>query len=195
MKSIVLPFSGFYENPIMESIDYLFEEGDPDNYDPKLYEKIDWTKAQFNLAKVYTEGFTDQLNALLDDLDIKGQIHLEFDEMLSPKFYNFETDRIFARITDRSIEILYENTNEASLRDMIRKTFTSYDGFSSFYPNDRDEWPESPLFWDHNQLSTLLEAFLMQETEGSYEFEQSVWEDRHEDIEEAIMSTLPEVMN
>lgn len=41
----------------------------------------------------------------------------------------------------------------------IKKRFTSYDGFISFYSNRIEDWLDKPLTeWDHNELGTLLYA-------------------------------------
>ena len=48
-----------------------------------------------------------------------------------------------------------------TLESVIKANFTSYDGFSSFYPNDLETWLEKPLSeWDYNELGTLLGAVM-----------------------------------
>ncbi|MFM0341159.1 hypothetical protein [Paraburkholderia fungorum] len=84
--------------------------------------------------------------------------------MVSPREYNFETDRIFAYINRSSVRELYHRVDGAVLADMIRVRHTSCSGFISFYPNDLDDWKAKPLKdWDHNELGTLLLAVMKQQ--------------------------------
>jgi hypothetical protein len=64
-------------------------------------------------------------------------------EMVSPKYYNFSTDKLYADVeladdwTDAVREFMVENADW--LRDRIKKDWTSYDGFMSFMSNNFDD--------------------------------------------------------
>jgi hypothetical protein len=89
---------------------------------------------------------------------------LTFEEMTSPRFYNFETDRLFCTISARTVKTLFRMSkaeNHTRLGAEIKERCTSYDGFHSFYPNDLQTWLTKPLAeWDENELGTLLRALL-----------------------------------
>ena len=83
--------------------------------------------------------------------------------MTSPKYYNFETDRVFAYMPETTFKHILANYKTETLKKRIEDKFTSYDGFWSHYSNDLDTWLEDEPIedWDHNQLATLFEAFLL----------------------------------
>lgn len=89
---------------------------------------------------------------------------LEAEEMTSPREYNFETDRIFARmplVMAREMFARSKREGHKALAGIIRDRFTSCSGFVSSYSNDIAEWLEKPLAsWDHNEVGTLLLAAL-----------------------------------
>ncbi|MDE3023040.1 MAG: hypothetical protein KGI54_14525 [Pseudomonadota bacterium] len=91
-------------------------------------------------------------------------IGLTFESMDSPREYNFTTDRIYASVPVFVLRKLFKRSREEKHRTLaavIKKRFTSYDGFYSFYSNDLGDWLNRPLAeWDHNELGTLLIAAL-----------------------------------
>ena len=96
--------------------------------------------------------------------EVGFDLGLTFDEMVSPREYNFTTDRIFMSIPRNSVAKLFRISraeNHTKLREAIKDRFTSYDGFRSFYSNDLNDWLRKPLSsWDHNEIGTLLAALV-----------------------------------
>jgi len=92
-------------------------------------------------------------------------------EMTSPKYYNFSTDRVFARVSETAIRSCYNLFAEGKgcphspfhiLEKLIKESFTSRDGFRSHYSNKLADWLAKPLNeWDHNEVMTLLVATLV----------------------------------
>ena len=130
---IVLPFSGFYESP----------------WEPNLKNHEDYSKWRLEFCKGYTEALNDLLKEENLDLDLK------FESLDSPKFYNFETDRIFATL---DIDPLVDRPWTAhTMQTWCQKRHLSRPGFISHYDPDHQTWgPVST--WDHNQLLTALLA-------------------------------------
>ena len=91
--------------------------------------------------------------------------------MSSPREYNFTTDRVFADIPLARAYLLFRKTREdGSLTEYAQQRFTSYDGFSSYYSPDWKTW--GPFReWDHNQLGTVLAAFLNSDSDEFREWE------------------------
>lgn len=91
-------------------------------------------------------------------------LRLAIEEMTSPRKYNFETDRIFARIPTAIVKFLFwglAREKHSTLARMIKDRFTSCSGFISNYSTDLADWIEDPVSgWDHNQVGTLLLAAL-----------------------------------
>lgn len=166
IRQTTLPFSGFYHSSHSEILDSalhcMFADdtgGSNIELTDRAFTNIDWLSVHEGYAKLYVENFaaTFKLNTLA------------FTDLVSPKFYNYETDRLFCEISLDEVASIYENVDRNRLREVIRKTFlrvnasTSCDGYISFYPNDLYKWPHDLAEWDHNHIGTLIHAFAIQE--------------------------------
>lgn len=87
-------------------------------------------------------------------------LRLTFAAMESPKYYNFETDRVFANIPCSVINKLWaisKADEHATLSLVAKDRHSSRSGFISHYESDWRDW--GPVAqWDINQLETLLIA-------------------------------------
>jgi hypothetical protein len=185
MLSVNIPFSGFYYSlwsqsvydELQQVVDYAKEDADylartlaplagvPAGDIPwdELREALDdcatYRRAYEHLAEAYAEEFASWLADTLG----RSAVAFEWEEMVSPRYYNFETDRLFARFSLTDLQTVYDRLRADApelLDDTIRARHTSYDGFHSFYSNAADEWHEKPLDeWDHNELGTLVRAW------------------------------------
>ena len=120
---------------------------------------IDYSYAHAGQAKAYCEAWCEQF---IEETGIK--LEYDYETYVSPKYYNFESDRAFVYMTDASIKALYKASRlnkHVKLGERIKREFTSRDGFISGYSNDVNEWIVKPVMeWDHNELGTLLLAVL-----------------------------------
>lgn len=157
-----IPFSGFYESlhdgNLDSGLEMIFsdESGHEfrgSNILERANDAVNWGAVHEAYAKGYAEAFAHHIG-------ING---LEFDELNSPREYNFTTDRIFVYIPKDEIAQIHRETMEdtnrkAILEKLIKDKFTSRSGFMSFYDNDLTDWPADVSEWDHNQVGTLIEA-------------------------------------
>lgn len=160
-----IPFAGFYctlhEDEIDQTFVRMFED---DNGNPapgfitdKARDAVSWSFVYHAYAKDYAASF-------LHWLGMGGK----FESMESPRYYNFETDRIFVELTGADIARAWHNTDRGIFTRHCRERFTSRGGFISSYDPDWKTW--GPLStWDHNQIGTLIGAFA--ETEQGGEFD------------------------
>lgn len=166
LKDIQIPFCGFYESEASAMIDDELESvfdysdgGGRSNIPDAVYYKADYKKAEIELVKAYVEAFEAQYEAETGIL-----LGLEFDEMTSPREYNFSTDRVFCKLPMESVELLFKESEKDSHKELakeIKEHCTSYSGFISFYSNNLADWLEKPIVdWDHNELKILLQAVL-----------------------------------
>lgn len=177
--SINIPFAGFYESLYSGEIDsvaereaeYFANERQDEDGVPKelrlterefadiLFDATDYNAAYQQIAKLYVEGFNEVAS---EELGI--ELGLVYEEMTSPKYYNFETDRLFANVSMETLQALFDmsaSDNHLRLILCIKERHTSYDGFHSHYTNRVSEWLEKPLEdWDHNEVSTLLRSLI-----------------------------------
>jgi len=165
-SEIRIPFQGFYDSWLSDHIDHHLErDADYNGIEiDVLQDNLDYGATREAYIRAYAEAFFTWLESETDgalSLPDGWQVH---PEMVSPQYYNFETDKIFARVPDELKKALYEYVmqNEAVLRDMITAQHQSRDGFASFYADDLDEWLEDCngdiTALDHNQMHTLLLA-------------------------------------
>lgn len=157
MKTILLPFDGFYESNSLHIVtDFMLGERfiDDDGFVELSQGKI--KKAFLDYGKV----FTDQLSVWIKD-NIGLDINLEFKEIVSPKFYNFTTDRLYAEIDNDSIATLYNAVSTYFLDKEIKDLFTPCSGFIPYYSNDINHWINKGVNdYDENELGVLLGALL-----------------------------------
>lgn len=205
---IELPFGGFYESIHDSNIDDAIEGGF--NYDYDLQDEkeiteevsdsifmadVDWQSIRIEYCEAYTNAFAD-----------KYGLTLTFDEMTSPREYNFATDRIFCQVPRTQIDDIRKSVEKhKDWQQYIKDNFTSYDGFWSNYENDNthDDWTRETLdecqysvvlkFWlDNISDETGSEGWNMDEYYLTNDFEMCGWGsviEAHETIEAYLIET------
>lgn len=181
-----IPFDGFYESKWSGLMDnavemFVYNENErqeshyykDDGYiaDERLrvdsgefaWEFLNYADAYQEIAFDYAESFGMKLDEWSKEIDLNAPAcGIKFKLMTSPRFYNFETDRIFTEISEDFVNWMFKVSEagvHANLRKVIKERFTSRDGFISGYDNTLDEWLEKPLTdWDHNEIETLMLA-------------------------------------
>jgi hypothetical protein len=190
LVSVHIPHSGFAHGSIWETavddailafVDYVIEdrqyleatfdglahvpteEIDFDRLREAVFEAMDYRRAYEHLAREYVAELADWLS---DTLDM--EVLAEFEEVVSPRYYNFETDRVFAKISLSAMQeiarrLAADPIGRAALRDTIRERHTSRDGFASWYSGNPDsaDWHKPVADMDHNELGTLLRAWVL----------------------------------
>jgi hypothetical protein len=155
---VQIPFAGFYGGMHDESLDHAFNlimsdrasgcELAPDKLFSLAFGAVSWGDVYRAYARDYAASF-------MHEHELTGH----FVAMESPKYYNFETDRVFVSIDRPSLAKIIRKTDPALLSRVATDRHTSRSGFVSFYTPDWKAWgPVSS--WDHNQLETLLLAYL-----------------------------------
>lgn len=203
---IQIPFSGFYESKWSQEIDYIeeneteyfetdrqAEDGvakelrlDAREYGEILNRRTSYSDAYRQIAKDYADAFNDWFK---DECDL--DLGLTYESMSSPREYNFTTDRIFAHIPMTAVRALFDRSvgdNHKRLAEIIKRRFTSYDGFISHYRNNLADWLAKDVAdWDHNELETLLLA-VMPESDRNYEWD--ILEGMNEKIYSALSNAV-----
>lgn len=166
-----VPFPGFYcswldyglNQELEKAAEHLEEEHDVDvsKAADRIFEHTDWRKAHQHLTQTYLRELIDLAAAYGDETNLGN---LTFVKLDSPRFYNFETDRLFAEIEFDFVRHMLATVNSQDLEDRIKEKFTSRSGFVSFYSNDINQWITKDLIhWDINEVGTLFEVYLEQE--------------------------------
>lgn len=155
-----VPFSGFYSSfhdaCLDATLGSMFSDRETGCYPNKdlldaAYGAVMWGHVHHQYASHYCQEFAHEY-----------KLSLSFESLQSPKYYNFETDRILATIDEDEVRRLFEEVDPDDLTAIAKERFTSCDGFISFYDPDWHTWG-GVLEWDCNQVGTLLLAWLRKE--------------------------------
>ena len=151
-------FPGFYNSFLSERIEEEIERAVDYTADneglsqEEVEDKFSYPKAREAMSKAWVNAFSAETG-----------IALEFAELISPKEYNFQTDRLLVKIPHAEILRMASETDPSHLIDTVTERHSSYDGFASFYSSDYEEgaeWQKPVLEWDANQLETLMIAYI-----------------------------------
>ena len=123
IKTYLPVFTGFYGSHFLEP--YMDEEDEGNG--------IDWE----NYLKALSKSFCDIIEDELSDFVSM----IKFEELISPRFYNYTNDSINCEIdvnVDKVNNYLKENTLQFT--EYLKENYTSYDGFISSYSTDINDW-------------------------------------------------------
>lgn len=149
--SFELPFfPGFYESSLYSSdTEYWAIKEEVEYYTRDLreehpeYQGITEDDLEFDY-KAYEKDVMDAFIVAFKDAAPNIVESVEFDELVSPKYYNFSTDRLFCWVTFsedwKAVMRKFMDDNYDLLKNHIREVWSSRDGFWSFTSNDVDEW-------------------------------------------------------
>lgn len=189
-QTIQIPFDGFYESVsdhlIDNVVDMAFDyegTGMPDIPDDFW---IKWNSKGVCVA--YANLYVSMFNVWINE-ELGVDITLSFGKIVSPQFYNFETDRIFCTISEDDVEKLFAVTAYKDLEEVALERHSQRSGFVSFYSPDlkKAPWIYDVSCWDSVQLQTLLMAAmkshgleldvwgLMESCSGSGDLDNVVW--------------------
>ena len=177
---IQLPFSGFYEsihnmyidNHIESELDYLeselgYTDEQLDIIKDKFY-MLDYAPIRKAICghyiKAYNAVFYDEYNIHLD---------LEYSRLISPQFYNFETDRLHALIDESIYNEVTTLINSEDFKIMLKDKFKQRSGFTPFQSTlDAINEGDNVLF-----SAELLEQLLSEEKViNDYQYTDNVFE-------------------
>lgn len=148
---IRLPFfCGFYESPLYNS-DILYWETTEDDmeywrerFDDETLTAddldIDFPRFKEECAKAYIEVFFNNADCP------KFIKNMKFSEIVSPLYYNYETDKIYVNVEFeddwRDKVKTFMDENKEWLTERIKEEWSSRDGFCSFMDNTYEGWYE-----------------------------------------------------
>lgn len=174
--SFNIPFAGFYGSHYSHEIDQQeerhceYQEEDHELEHPKHlrltaaeHAEILFRHTSYDIAyQAIAREYAAQFDAVASEV-LGFPLKLEFEEMTSPREYNFETDRLFCTAPIKTLAKLWAISradDHKTLSAVIKRRFTSRDGFISHYSNYLPDWPKALHDWDHNETGTLLIACL-----------------------------------
>ena len=119
-----IPFGGFYESIWDQEIDSIAEreaeymtsdEGEYSDFEDDevwqvMFDHTNHQALEIEVAKLYVDAWQDLINGELG-IDIR----ISFNLMVSPKEYNFTTNRIFVQISSEDVQRLRVEAPETAL--------------------------------------------------------------------------------
>lgn len=161
-------FAGFYDSYLYSS-DMLYDlsQNDNDLQGNEYYDFYDNEQGEYTYALYEKAVARECVKALLSNL-CQGNNNIiqdmQFVALHSPRFYNFETDRIECDITlDWDKLLVWVQENCGAFNEYLHDNFTSRDGFTSFVPNNYNEFMHDLHNDDFERLSqVVIEFYILQ---------------------------------
>ena len=179
-------FIGFYETIFSNSDEFIDEEVElkselevkcqdncidinTDDIEVNM-EYTDYNKYKLDVCRKFMELYVDEvIYALPSDITDKKFFKFEIVddsiEVVSPKFYNYSTDRCYCNVETNyeTLDLIKNYTLGLNgVEAYIRKHFTSRDGFVSFISNDLEYWKDLSIKeYEENMLISLLDMLLI----------------------------------
>ena len=174
MKTQLPIFKGYYNNPFTENIedneiDYINELRVENNKKP-----LDFDDFNFDY-EIYFNDLSENLCYKVSDILEDFIKEIKFIKLESPKFYNFENDKIICEIKPNKKAIInYIKDNYKNWSKYLKDNFTSYDGFFSYYSNDEnhEDWNINNILnnKEHNhKLEYILDFIAINEDINEYD--------------------------
>ena len=197
-------FEGFYCSWLDEEInhiarseaEYFAEEYDlSEDKQQEIEEDFctqNYDKLQVEICKTYIPYYFE---AIEDEIDF--ELNASFESLTSPKYYNFETDRLFVEIDDIKITMLMNwifNNKLEKLKEVVKDRFTRRDGYIPHYSNDLEAWGDVDT-WDYNQLGTALLVFVDEYADFNYTLHEYVSETIHNHIYSTLSDDMQDFLN
>jgi hypothetical protein len=164
-----IPFAGFYESDYSEAIDAAVErEADrfkEEHSDISVEELLELINRHCDFNSVFrkvAEDYVNEFEKYLTSDAVGVSIMLKFNDLVSPREYNFQTDALYASVSIEDVRAVRKYVGEKALAKQAKKMFTSRSGFVSFYSPNVKEWGDIEK-WDHNQLYCLFLSCVDQE--------------------------------
>lgn len=164
---VEIPFWGFYNSIHDDNIDRAIRQHYEDDqgiveqkYEDAIYESnVDWDK----IRAEYCKRFVEQV-AHTSELDF------EFLELTSPKEYNFESDRLFAKVPKDQIDRVRKEVEQyPNWATVIKETFSDRSGFWSNYSPDinHGDWTREDL--DEVQWRIVIEQYFARNLDDDWQ--------------------------
>lgn len=163
---IQLPFSGFYysihdsyiDNHIEYELEYLESELGYTDYQLDVIKERFYDMDYALIRKAICEHYINAYNAVFYD-EYNIHLDLEYSCLVSPSFYNYETDKLYALIDESVFNEVTALINSEEFKVMLKEKFKPQSGFTPFQSTlDAIENGDNVLF-----SAELLEQLLPEE--------------------------------
>lgn len=152
------PDSAIYDDIFAEFVQCVKDDDKEEFINSLLFEYSEAYDHQ-SAQKAYCAEYASTLCAILG-------IEYHSEVMTSPKYYNYESDKIHLQVADEVLKNWIKRLKsdvgvKAQFADIIKNRCTSYDGFISSHSNQLDDYLRLPIDkWDNIKAGFLLETIM-----------------------------------
>lgn len=168
-------FAGFYDSFLYNSDKlYWLTDENKNLADNEYYDFYDDEQGVYTFGKYQQAVAAECVKALFANIEQGNNNiikNMQFVALHSPQFYNFETDKLEIEITlDWDKLLIWVQENCGAFNKYLHDNYTSCSGFTSFVPNNYNEFFDC-LQDDFERLSdVLIEFYILQNLDcESYE--------------------------
>jgi hypothetical protein len=158
-------YNTFYELGEEPELEYIKEQRELIHLAPLPYEAIKWDYDTYH--NEVAKNACNYIESVLENFVTA----IKFEEIRSPKEYNFSNDAINIEVELSEENIIAIKTflfdNIGNFRKYISETYTSYDGFLSYYNNGANDWLDYiDLNLEHEHKLGAILQFICYELEN-----------------------------
>ena len=188
---VQIPFGGFYCSIWGSEIDFI-ESTEIEHYNlehntEKTWNdfEIDYETIRNEISKNYCHYWSQQLSQNVSfNIGEDLEVYFNFESLVSPRYYNFETDRIFAYCDFEKFKELYDRLAKYGFKEWLFERMKPCSGFIPHYSNCLEDWGDLEN-WDFNQYGLFLEWL-----DGQYVEDWKVLDDMLEIITITVMENM-----
>lgn len=138
IKTYCPVFKGFYNSIYEFNEDIILEDFKQEQNLDVEFDELDINYAQYHedIAISFCEVIKEKLSDFV--------FSIEYEKIISPKFYNYSNDSINCIIEPNIKNIknfIYDNIED--FKQYLKNNYTSFDGFISYYSNMFNDWKEN----------------------------------------------------
>ena len=144
-----IPFGGFYYSIYDDMINSILESEINEGYlTNDQVDNIDYNNLHLQMSEYIFDAIIESFN---DEFDLfTCNSYITFDGLHSPKYYNYSTDKIKAKITPEiHLTILNKLQYNEELINYINENSKSRSGFISFYEGIEEVKKEPAIFLEY----------------------------------------------
>lgn len=150
-------FPGFYNS----FLEYSNEDSDIEHYNDENGTNYDYDDFEWNYVEYQKRVAKSFVNRLEFELNTFINVRINFQEIISPKLYNFSTDSVNVEIKVNLKELIGLISDRKDLATQYFKDkYTSCSGFISFHSNDINDWLNIAYIKENeaHRVGSLLEC-------------------------------------
>ncbi len=157
MVDININFGGFYGSDHSDRVDSMLDSF----YNDEDGEPLDYSSLDIDYSAILNAYISEYMSFFVGYIKEVHGVEVKFHsaKLVSPPEYNFSTDFIFARISNRSaqqLSRLFKEEEDEEFEAFVLEGTTSRDGYIPFYTKDQ-VWKNKDDMLTQNVLDFLVE--------------------------------------